>query len=297
MIKNLTAYRNKWAPKYYWASNSVIFNINTKNDEDGCGIQVIDTTKTGDELGQDACEKACGIVIEFLLPNRDTKTLYFPLQYLVGEGDLIAGRGDVKYFVQHHPVDFIRENFYMSKFLKPIDEEIIKQAIAGKKAVDTFNALPAWLTTPSRTENVSINDFVKGVLKTYESDNIPANVEIGTLMYVQFYYKTDDGTQKKINLNTYTKNIVEDIFRSQIALIGVSYINNKLGKQLNSELTQESVESITGMTIKLLEETEGGTPSGKLEQVVIAHNDNGMTISPVHFEPLPTDDDTLEQSV
>ena len=267
MIKNLSKYRNKWLPKYYQASNGVIFNISSTNDADNCGIQVVDVTKTGDELGQEACEKACGIVMEFEV-NSEDKQFYFPMQHLISDGDRIMG----KYFVQAHPEEFTRESYYLSKFLKPIDDEIIDQAASGKKMDDIFNVLPAWLTTPNNTDNISINDFIKGSLKIYDN-GAPDGVEIGKLISVKFYYRNSRSTQCEVDLNNYNEGIVTNIFKAQIALMGIKYINNKLKKQLNSKLSSGTVDDIKNMAI------ETATVDATDPYVVVNHMDETIKVS------------------
>lgn len=247
MIKNLSKYRNRWSPKYYHMSSNVIFNVSSTNDADNCGIQVVDVTKIDDELGQEACDKACGIVMEFKVSD-ETKHFYFPMQSLISDGDLIMG-DESKYFVQAHPEEFADKSYYLSEFLKPIDDEIINQAASGKKMDGVFNALPAWLTTPTGTENISINDFIKGSLKIYDNE-VPDGIEIGKLLSVKFYYWDSQQSQHKVNLNNYTEEVVEEIFKAQIALMGIKYINNKLNKQLNSKLSETTTDSIKNMAIE-----------------------------------------------
>lgn len=269
MIKNLSKYRNKWLPKYYQATSNVIFNISSTNDADNCGIQVVDVTKTDDELGQEACDKACGIVMEFEVKNED-KYFYFPMQHLISDGDLIMG-DESKHFVQAHPGEFADKSYYLSEFLKPIDDEIINQAASGKKIDGVFNALPAWLTTPTDTENISINDFIKGSLKIYDN-GAPDGVEIGKLLSVKFYYWDSRQRQHKVGLNNYTEEVVEEIFKAQIALLGIKYINNKLNKQLNSKLSETTTDNIKNMTI------EPATDDVTNSYVAVTHMDETMEV-------------------
>ena len=271
MIKNLAPYKNKWARKYYWVSNGIIFNIDQNNDSDGCGIQPIsDELKDfSDELGRFAV-KSCGITIKF---KEHESPLYFPLQYLIGEGDLI---NTAKHFILNHPTEFTKNGFYLSKFFKSIDDELISMIASGKSLEYVKKALPAWLTTPNDTPNISIQHFIQGELRQYTGENIPSGIEVGTLERVGFNYYTKSDLGYEIAINTYDETFLKNLFKSQIAASGIDLINSRLKKQLNSQLLTTAEDAIS-KAINVTEITES-TPAPTNQQLVIVHNNSGVTI-------------------
>ena len=267
MIKNLTSYRNKWVPKWYMYNRNgdgTIFNISSSKDSDECGSQVINVNLTGDELGRVAYNQSCGISIKFEVGGED-KIYYFPMQQLIEDGDLIKLVDRENSFIQAHPAKYhdtpIRN--YYAKFMAPIDEELISYIMAGKKFEDVYAQLPAWLTVQDDTENLSINDFIKGNKKVYTQEEIDAGAVPAKLIYVNFHYTDRNPAPHFTSLNDYTEEFVKDIFRQQIALMGVNYINDKLKKQLNSQMNAASTQAVEGMTIEdIPQATELGNPSG-----------------------------------
>lgn len=272
MIKNLAPYRNKWARRYYWVSNGIIFNIDQNNDSDGCGIQPIsDELKDfSDELGSRALTILGGITIKF---KEHEKALYFPLQYLIGEGDLIYNGWQ---FILNHPTEFTKNGFYLSKFFKPIDDELISMIASGKSLEYVKKALPAWLTTPNNTPNISIQHFIQGELRQYTGENIPSGIEIGTLESVRFSYNDADNHPHTVDINTYDETFLKNLFKSQIAASGIDLINSRLKKQLNSQLLTTAEDAIS-KAINVTEITES-TPAPTNQQLVIVHNGSGVTI-------------------
>lgn len=264
MIKNLSEYRNRWTPKYYLLSNEVIFNISNRQEADNCGVQVVDVTKSDNELGADASTKAPTIVIKF----SDMDPMYFPLQYLIADGDKVSNNK----FVSAHPSD----TTYFQKFCNPILNEISSYIKANKTYDALFNLLPAWLTTPNNTDNISVNDFIKGKLKIIEDGG-------KKLEYVKFY-EGGTGTTFNILLEAQLRDIYVNYFKNST----LQYTENLASKLMNYKLTASSISKINELAFEAIDEQSTDESSHKTSDwlievggadmpVITYPNDNNFT--------------------
>ena len=172
MIKNLTTL--KWRKNVYYISNDIIFDIELKKkkfDIDCCDTYLVDIDlDKADGMIVDLqpeayIDKVPYIVAEFITDSERTIKRYFPLQYLIEEGDKVVD-GKV---IQSHPDVF--DEKYVNKFNQEVFD-YIKDLLKGKDTFDlknvqlVMNALPLWLTPGNNeymTEDYIDKSFLKGV--------------------------------------------------------------------------------------------------------------------------------------
>lgn len=171
MIKNLT--NLKWRKNVYYISNDIIFDIESKKkkfDIDCCSSYLVDIDSSKadgmivDLQPEAYIDKVPYIVAEFITDSERTIKRYFPLQYLIEEGDKVVD-GKV---VQSHPDVF--DNKYINKFNQEIFD-YIKGLLKGKDNFDlrnvqlVMNSLPFWLSPGNyeyMTEEYIDKSFLKG---------------------------------------------------------------------------------------------------------------------------------------
>lgn len=171
MIRNLTSL--KWRKNIYYVSNDVIFDIESRKkkfDIDCCDTYLVDIDLnkidgTIVDLNPEAyINNVPYIVAKFVSDSEDVIERYFPLQYLIEEGDkFIDGK-----VIQSHP------DVYDGKYINKFNQEIfdyIKGLIKGKENFDLKNvklvidALPDWLIPRDdeyMTEDYIDKSFLKG---------------------------------------------------------------------------------------------------------------------------------------
>jgi hypothetical protein len=117
MIKNLTSL--KWRKNIYYVSNDVIFDIESRKkkfDIDCCDTYLVDidldkADGTIVDLNPEAyINNVPYIVVKFISDSEDVIERYFPLQYLIEEGDKFVD-GKV---IQSHPD--VYDGKYVNKF-------------------------------------------------------------------------------------------------------------------------------------------------------------------------------------
>lgn len=176
MIKDLTTL--KWKKNIYYVSDDIIFEISSKRlkDLDNCATYLIDMDKLPDNIknAKDGTlydiskypeafiHNVPFIKLTFRGENVDEILFrYFPLQYIVEEGDKVIDGVTV----QNHPD--IYNNSYINKFNQEVFNYIkplVKDLFSPKNIANINKALPDWLQEcGGMTEKYIDNYFVKGV--------------------------------------------------------------------------------------------------------------------------------------
>lgn len=243
MIKDLTSL--KWRKNIYYISDDVIFDIESRKkkfDIDCCDTYLIDVTsyqKTVDGGVIDPTPETYinnipYIVAEFITDSNRTIKRYFPLQYLIEEGDKVID-GKV---IQTHPNVF--DNKYINKFNQEVFD-YIKSLLKNKETFDlknvklVMNFLPDWLTVNDdryMTENYIDKYFLKG--SHY-------NQKLATVGDSLFKIKS---IKLGIGDDLYSINIwTEDVILEIVKAIYAEKFINKYGKAF-SYLTTSTMERL-----------------------------------------------------
>lgn len=169
MIKDLTTL--KWKKNIYYVSDGIIFDIESKAkkfDIDCCGMYLVDISDKVKDGASVVLEPEAYInnvpyiVAEFISDSERTIKRYFPLQFLIEEGDKVA-EGKV---IQTHPDVF--DNKYINKFNQDIFntiKKLIRDPFNTKNLDVVKNALPDWLCVSDdrlMTESYIDKQFLKG---------------------------------------------------------------------------------------------------------------------------------------
>lgn len=283
MIKDLTTL--KWRKNIYYVTDNTIFDIaiKQKKDLDDCGTQLIDFSKLPEKFQKAATgllldireypeayiEHIPSIKLSFK-KNEEVLNYYFPLQYLIEDGDkIIEGKA-----IQTHPNVF--DNKYVNKYNNEIFN-YIKDLVKGKNIFNNKNvsiistALPDWLEGEGQemTKNYIEKYFIKG--NRYSRDLAFRNSEEGIYKYLGA--KIGD-----YKINIWTEEVIDSALK---AFYAERIINN----YYNSEkLTIDSMENLAS-SIKYVEDSESGNPIKTF--LNIDYNNNAS----VKFESLCINED------
>lgn len=179
MIKDLSTL--KWKKYIYYIFNNIIFDIEQKKkkfDIDNCETYIIDidnapekiknavdgTTQDISKYSEIFIDRIPYIEVDFITTSDRHLKRYFPLQYLIEEGDAFI---DNK-VIQLHPD--VYDNLYVNKFNQEVFNFIKsflknKEIFRYKNISEVLNALPDWLTSAEEmwmTEDYIDRYFLRG---------------------------------------------------------------------------------------------------------------------------------------
>ena len=283
MIKDLTVL--KWKKNIYYISENIIFDIEQRKkkfDIDCCGTYLIDTTlekiqKAADGTSLDISknpesfiDKVPYILVEFT----EGLKRYFPLQFLIEEGDKVLEDK----VIQSHPNVF--DNKYINKFNQDIFN-FIKNSIKNKELFDPnnvkfiMNSLPDWLTIKESklmSENYIDRHFLKG---SHYNETLARKSDV---LYTFKSIKLGIGDDL-YPINIWTEEVIKELVRAIDAEKFVNKFNNKVG--LKSSVMENIAE--------VIKEAEQGNNNNSL--LTLLNYDNGI----VKFESVAgtSDIDTI----
>lgn len=299
MIKDLTTL--KWKKNIYYISDGTIFDIEPRSktfDIDCCGEYLIDnsklndkdkTAKEGTSLNISYCPEAFiksvpHIYLEFESEGGEILKRYFPLQYLIVEGDKFID-GKVS---QLHPNVF--DNKYVNKFNQEVFDYIKtvgKDNLSSRNIKLVSDSLPSWLFNSSEfmAEEYIDRYFLKG--NHYNKAIASKLVKENTITYQL------KATKLGIGEELYVINIWDNIliFKALQALHAQKIVNtyNQTIKDSNSKsLVKDSMEAV----VNAIKDVSFGNNENLLNTFLNINYEDGIK---VYFESLcvPSNIDTV----
>lgn len=168
---------------FYFINGEVIYNIDSANDEDKCGVQKVVYTDP-EKKNQIDWEASAAIFpsfkVTFTLENGDSKDVYYYLQDLIVDGDKFTGGK----FVHQHPAD--EPKTYIEMFTDSIDSDIKAKASNGYTVDEIMAALPFYCVAPT-DEDMSFTDndgkSNKGKFESMEGFSAYTVVSVTDIVY------------------------------------------------------------------------------------------------------------------
>lgn len=255
MIKDLTSL--KWKKNLYYISDGTIFDIESRKkvtDIDCCETYLIDITKLSekDQNAKDGSTVVATpesfvnyvpyIYLEFKSANNEVLKRYYPLQYMVVEGDKVVDNKAV----QFHPNVF--DNKYVNKFNQEIFD-YIKNMVKGKEPLGSkniqtvYNYLPSWILDSEEfmTEEYIDRYFAKGthynkaMAKKMEKDGVP------TYQFVVAKLGIGD---ELFPISIWNKEIIFNLLKTLQAEKVVNSFNQLVKNSASQSLLKEAMENI-----------------------------------------------------
>lgn len=247
MIKDLTTL--KWRKNIYYVSDNIIFDIESKKktfDTDYCGTYLVDLQKASEKF-QNATDGTIHviepeayinnvpyIIAEFTSDSERVIKRYFPLQYLIEEGDKVLEDK----VIQTHPDVF--DNKYINKFNQEVFDiikKIVKDPFNKRTLQLVMNSLPDWLTISEElpmTEDYIDKYFLKGQHYNQKIASKGENI---------FYFKS---IKLGIGEDLYPVNIWnKEILTKAINAINAELLLNKFGGTVDTlEFAAEAMKEI-----------------------------------------------------